>query len=87
MRGLRRQTEVVRNGWKESCNKAHATVRREQHRGRHGVPGIHRRGTRRDKRARPDAERSSRLVDLAYLGAIALTVGMLSLGVGLLRAA
>jgi hypothetical protein len=37
--------------------------------------------------ARPDAERPNRLVNLAYLGAISLTVGMLTLGVGLLRAA
>ena len=36
---------------------------------------------------RPDAERPTRLVNLAYLGAITLTVGMLALGVGLLRAA
>lgn len=37
--------------------------------------------------ARSDAERPNRLVNLAYLGAISLTVGMLTLGVGLLRAA
>jgi hypothetical protein len=37
--------------------------------------------------ARPDADRPNRLVNLAYLGALALTVGMLTLGVGLLRAA
>jgi hypothetical protein len=37
--------------------------------------------------ARPDAERPTRLVNLAYLGAITLTVGMLTLGIGLLRAA
>ena len=36
---------------------------------------------------RPDAERPTRLVNLAYLGAISLSVGMLALGVGLLRAA
>ena len=36
---------------------------------------------------RPDAERLNRLVNLAYLGAIALTVGTVTLGVGLLRAA
>ena len=36
---------------------------------------------------RPDAERPTRLVNLAYLGAITLSVGMLALGVGLLRAA
>lgn len=34
----------------------------------------------------PDAERPNRLITLAYLGAITLTVGMLTLGVGLLRA-
>lgn len=37
--------------------------------------------------ARPDAERPNRLVNLAYLGGLSLTVGMLTLGVGLLRAA
>jgi hypothetical protein len=37
--------------------------------------------------ARPGAERPTRLVNLAYLGAIVLTVGMLTLGIGLLRAA
>ncbi len=37
--------------------------------------------------ARPDAQRPNRLVNLAYLGAVSLTVGMLTLGVGLLRAA
>jgi hypothetical protein len=36
---------------------------------------------------RSDAERPSRLVNLAYLGAITLSVGMVTLGVGLLRAA
>jgi hypothetical protein len=36
---------------------------------------------------RPDAERLNRLVNLAYLGAIALTVGTVTLGVRLLRAA
>jgi hypothetical protein len=36
---------------------------------------------------RPDAERPNRLVNLAYLGAAALTTGMLTLGIGLLRAA
>jgi hypothetical protein len=36
--------------------------------------------------ARPGAERPTRLVNLAYLGAIVLTVGMLTLGIGLLRA-
>jgi hypothetical protein len=36
---------------------------------------------------RPDAERPTRLVNVAYLGAITLTVGMLTLGIGLLRAA
>jgi hypothetical protein len=37
--------------------------------------------------ARPDAERPSRLVNVAYLGAVTLTIGMLTLGIGLLRAA
>jgi hypothetical protein len=37
--------------------------------------------------ARPDADRPSRLVNLAYLGAVILSVGMLTLGIGLLRAA
>jgi hypothetical protein len=37
--------------------------------------------------ARPDAERPNRLVNVAYLGAVCLTVGTLTLGVGLLRAA
>jgi hypothetical protein len=37
--------------------------------------------------ARPDAERPTRLVNLAYIGAVMLTIGMLTLGVGLLRAA
>ena len=37
--------------------------------------------------ARPDADRPSRLINLAYLAAISLTVGMLTLGIGLLRAA
>ena len=36
---------------------------------------------------RPDAERPTRLVNLAYLVAIALTIGTVTLGVGLLRAA
>jgi hypothetical protein len=36
---------------------------------------------------RPDAGRPNRLVNLAYLGAISLVVGMLTLGIGLLRAA
>ena len=36
--------------------------------------------------ARPDADRRNRLVNLAYLGAVALTLGMLTLGIGLLRA-
>lgn len=36
---------------------------------------------------RPDAERPTRLVNLAYLGAISVSVGTLALGVGLLRAA
>jgi hypothetical protein len=37
--------------------------------------------------ARPDAERPTPLVNLAYVGAVTLTIGMLTLGVGLLRAA
>jgi hypothetical protein len=37
--------------------------------------------------ARPDAERPTGLVNLAYVGALTLTVGMLTLGIGLLRAA
>jgi hypothetical protein len=37
--------------------------------------------------ARPDADRPSRLVNVAYLGAVTLTIGMLTLGIGLLRAA
>jgi hypothetical protein len=36
--------------------------------------------------ARPGAERPNRLVNLAYLGGLSLTVGMLTLGIGLLRA-
>lgn len=36
--------------------------------------------------ARPDAERPNRLVNLAYLGGASLVIGMLVLGVGLLRA-
>jgi hypothetical protein len=36
---------------------------------------------------RTDADRPTRLVNLAYIGAITLTVGMITLGVGLLRAA
>jgi hypothetical protein len=36
---------------------------------------------------KPDAERPTRLVNLAYLGAVSLTVGMVTLGAGLLRAA
>jgi hypothetical protein len=35
---------------------------------------------------RPDAERPNRLVNLAYVGGIALAVGMVTLGIGLLRA-
>lgn len=35
---------------------------------------------------RPDARGPNRLVNLAYVGGISLTVGMLTLGVGLLRA-
>jgi hypothetical protein len=37
--------------------------------------------------ARPAAERPTRLVNVAYLGAVSLTLGMLTLGIGLLRAA
>ncbi len=36
--------------------------------------------------ARPDAERPNRLVNLAYLGGVSLSIGMLTLGIGLLRA-
>ena len=36
---------------------------------------------------RPEAERPTRLVNLAYLGAVSLSVGTVTLGVGLLRAA
>ena len=36
--------------------------------------------------ARPDAERPNRLVNLAYVGAVSLSVGMVTLGIGLLRA-
>ena len=36
---------------------------------------------------RPDAQRPTRLVNLAYVGAISLSVGMVTLGIGLLRAA
>jgi hypothetical protein len=36
---------------------------------------------------KPDAERPNRLVNLAYVGGISLTIGMLTLGLGLLRAA
>ena len=36
--------------------------------------------------ARPDATRPNRLVNLAYLGAASLSLGLLALGVGLLRA-
>ena len=35
---------------------------------------------------RREAERPSRLVNLAYLGAISLTIGTFTLGIGLLRA-
>jgi hypothetical protein len=35
---------------------------------------------------RPDAERPNRLVNLAYVGAVVLTAGMVTLGVGLIRA-
>ena len=34
----------------------------------------------------PGAERPNRLVNLAYLGGVVLTIGMLTLGIGLLRA-
>ena len=37
--------------------------------------------------ARPDAERPNALVNLAYVGGVVLTVGMLTLGIGLSRAA
>jgi hypothetical protein len=37
--------------------------------------------------ARPDAERPTRLVNLAYVGAVSLALGTFTLGVGLLRAA
>jgi hypothetical protein len=36
---------------------------------------------------RADADEPNRLINLAYLGAAALTLGMLTLGVGLVRAA
>jgi len=36
---------------------------------------------------RPSAERPNRLVNLAYVGGVVLTVAMVTLGVGLLRAA
>ena len=36
---------------------------------------------------RPEAERPSPILNLAYLGAISVSVGFLTLGVGLLRAA
>ena len=35
---------------------------------------------------RPDAESPNRLINLAYVGGGVLTVGMLTLGIGLLRA-
>ncbi len=37
--------------------------------------------------ARAEAERPNRLVNLAYLGAISLTIGTFTLGIGLFRAA
>ena len=37
--------------------------------------------------ARPDTQRPNRLVNLAYVGALSLTIGMLTLGIGLVRAA
>lgn len=36
---------------------------------------------------RPDVERPNRLINLAYLGAVSLATGTVTLGVGLLRAA
>jgi hypothetical protein len=36
--------------------------------------------------SRSDAQRPNRLVNLAYLGGVSLTLGMITLGVGLLRA-
>jgi hypothetical protein len=36
---------------------------------------------------RTDAQRPNRIVNLAYVGAISLVIGMITLGVGLLRAA
>ena len=36
---------------------------------------------------RPKTERPNRLVNLAYLGGVSLSIGMLTLGIGLLRAA
>ena len=36
--------------------------------------------------ARPDAQRPNRLINLAYVGAVSLVAGTLTLGVGLLRA-
>jgi hypothetical protein len=36
---------------------------------------------------RRDAERPNRLVNLAYVGGVVLTIGMITLGVGLIRAA
>ena len=37
-------------------------------------------------RPRPDADRPTRLVNLAYLGGVTLTIGMVTLGIGRLRA-
>jgi hypothetical protein len=37
--------------------------------------------------ARPDAQRPNRLINLAFVGAVSLAAGTLTLGVGLLRAA
>lgn len=36
---------------------------------------------------KPDAERPNRLINLAYLGAVSVSVGMLTLGIGLLQTA
>jgi hypothetical protein len=36
---------------------------------------------------RPEVQRPNRLVNLAYVGAVSLVVGMLTLGIGLLQAA
>lgn len=36
---------------------------------------------------KPDAERPNRLINLAYVGAVSVSVGMLTLGIGLLQTA